>query len=51
MKIFLKKFLIYLIQKFSLNEKLASLNKLVNNEVNNSQAKEKVFWTFYRFIW
>ena len=46
MKIFLKKFLIYLIQKFSLNEKLASLNKLVNNEVNSSQAKEKVFGHF-----
>ena len=46
MKIFFKKFLIYLIQKFSLNERLASLNKLVNNEVNSSQAKEKVFGHF-----
>ena len=46
MKSFLKKFLIYLIQKFSLNERLASLNKLVNNEFNNRQPKEKVFGYF-----
>ena len=46
MKIFLKRFLIYLIQKFSLNERLASLNKLVNYEINNPQVKEKVFGYF-----
>ena len=46
MKIFLKRFLIYLIQKLSLNERLASLNKLVNNEVNNTQVKDKVFGYF-----
>ena len=42
MKIFLKRFLIYLIQKFSLNERLASLNKLVNYKVNKPY-KDKVF--------
>ena len=46
MKIFLKRFLIYLIQKFSLNERLASLNKLVNYEINDPQVKEKVFGYF-----
>tara|TARA_Y100000768_G_C23927857_1_gene658481 strand:- start:157 stop:1242 length:1086 start_codon:yes stop_codon:yes gene_type:complete len=46
MKIFFKKFLIYLIQKFSLNERLASLNKLVNYKVNNPRAKENFFGYF-----
>ena len=46
MKIFLKRFLIYLIQKFSLNERLASLNKIVNYKVHNPQVKEKVFGYF-----
>ena len=46
MKIFLKRFLIFLIKQFSLGERLASLNKLVNNEVNNLQPKEKVFGYF-----
>ena len=45
MKIFLKRFLIFLIQKFSLNERLASLNKLVNYKVNKPH-KDKVFAHF-----
>ena len=45
MKIFLKRFLIYLIQKLSLNEKLASLNKLVNYKVNKPHT-DKVFAYF-----
>ena len=43
---FLKRILIYLIQKFSLNERLASLNKLVNYKANNPQVEEKVFGYF-----
>ena len=46
MKIFLKRFLIYLIQKFSLNERLKSLNKAVNYEDKNPQVKDKVFGYF-----
>ena len=46
MKIFLKRCLIYLIQKVSLNERLASLNKSVNYKVNNAQDKDKVFGHF-----
>ena len=46
MKIFLKKLLIYLIQKLSLNDKLASLNKLVNQKVNKPRGKPKVFGYF-----
>ena len=46
MKIFLKRFLIYFIQKFSLNEKLASLNKSVNYEFNSAKVKENFFGYF-----
>ena len=45
MKTFLKRFLIYLIQKFSLNKRLASINKSVNHKVNKPQ-KDKVFAHF-----
>ena len=46
MKIFLKKFLIYFIQKLSLNERLASLNKSVNYEFKSPQVKENFFGYF-----
>ena len=42
----LKRFLIYIIKKLSLEERLASLNKLVNYNVNNSQVREKIIGYF-----
>ena len=46
MKIFIKRFLIYLIQKFSLNERLSSLNKLANYKDKNPSGEKKVFGYF-----
>ena len=46
LKKILKRFLIFIIKKLSLEKRLASLNKLVNHDVSNSQFREKVFGHF-----
>ena len=46
MKNILKRFIIYIIKEFSMEERLASLNKLVNYNVNNSVVREKVIGYF-----
>ena len=42
MKIFLKRFIVYIIKTFSFGERLASLNKLVNSDLNNHRVMDKV---------
>ena len=42
MKIFLKRFLVYIIKTFSFGERLAAINKLVNYDLNNHRDVDKV---------
>ena len=42
MKILLKRFLVCIIRTFSFGERLASLNKLVNSDLNNPPVMDKV---------